>query len=57
MIVLLTLVFIMLVPLGTGGLALIHQGLGRSRSAAHTMLATLCAMGLAAIVYVVVGEA
>jgi Amt family ammonium transporter len=57
MIVLLCLLFIMLVPLGIAGLALIHQGLGRSRSAAHTMLATLCAMGLAAIVFVVVGEA
>ena len=36
----LCLLFIVLVPLAMAGLALIHQGLGRSRSAAHTMLAT-----------------
>ena len=46
----LVLVFILLIPLAAAGLALIHQGLGRSRSAAHAMLATLCAMGVAAIV-------
>jgi Amt family ammonium transporter len=51
------LIFVMLVPLGTAGLALIGQGLGRSRSAAHTMLACLCAMSVAAIVYVVFGSA
>jgi Amt family ammonium transporter len=53
----LCLLFIVLVPLAMAGLALIHQGLGRSRSAAHTMLATLCAVGVAAIVFVAVGEA
>jgi hypothetical protein len=37
------LVCILLIPLAAAGLALIHQGLGRSRSAAHAMLATLCA--------------
>ena len=42
----------MLVPLAAAGLALIHQGLGRSRSAAHAMLATLCALGISAIVFV-----
>ena len=36
---LLCLVCILLVPLAAAGLALIHQGLGRSRSAAHAMLA------------------
>ncbi len=51
----LCLVCIMLIPLAATGLALIHQGLGRSRSAAHAMLATLCALGIAAILTVVVG--
>ena len=46
---------IMLVPLAAAGLALIHQGLGRSRSAAHAMLATLCALGISAIVFVLFG--
>ena len=54
---LLCLVCIMLVPLAAAGLALIHQGLGRSRSAAHAMLGTLCALGIAAIVFVVIGFA
>jgi Amt family ammonium transporter len=51
------LFFILLVPLAPAGLALVHQGLGRSRSAAHTVLATLCAMSLAAVVFVLVGSA
>ena len=46
---------IMLMPLAAAGLALIHQGLGRSRSAAHAMLATLCALGISAIVFVLFG--
>ena len=53
----LALVCLLLAPLAAAGLALIHQGLGRSRSAAHTMLATLCAMGVAAVVFVAVGTA
>lgn len=52
-----SLFFIVLIPLALAGLALIHQGLGRSRSAAHTMLATLCAIGIAAIVFVMIGSA
>jgi Amt family ammonium transporter len=51
----LTLFAIVLIPLAAAGLALIHQGLGRSRSAAHAMLATLCALAIAAIAFVVVG--
>jgi Amt family ammonium transporter len=54
---LLCLFCIMLVPLAAAGLALIHQGLGRSRSAAHAMLATLCALGISAIVFVLFGFA
>lgn len=49
------LIFLLLLPLAPAGLALIHQGLGRSRSAAHTMLATMCALGVAAIVFAALG--
>ena len=51
----LCLLSILLTPLAAAGLALIHQGLGRSRSAAHAMLATLCALAVAAIVFVLIG--
>jgi Amt family ammonium transporter len=54
---LLCLFCIMLVPLAAAGLALIHQGLGRSRSAAHAMLATLCALAVSAIVFALIGSA
>jgi Amt family ammonium transporter len=50
------LLCIVLLPLCSAGLALIHQGLGRSRSAAHAMLATLCALAVAAIVFVAFGS-
>jgi Amt family ammonium transporter len=53
---LLCLVCVMLMPLAAAGLAIIHQGLGRSRSAAHAMLATLCALAISAVVFVVVGS-
>jgi Amt family ammonium transporter len=53
----LCLISIMLIPLAAAGLALIHQGLGRSRSAAHAMLATLCALAVSAIVFVLFGSA
>jgi Amt family ammonium transporter len=53
----LCLVCLMLVPLASAGLALIHQGLGRSRSAAHAMLSTLCVLAVSAIVFVLVGSA
>ena len=46
---------ILLVPLAGAGLALMNSGLGRCRSAAHVMLASLCVFGTAAIVYVAVG--
>ncbi|WP_263354844.1 ammonium transporter [Acidicapsa acidisoli] len=49
------LLCILLSPLAAAGLALIHQGLGRSRSAAHAMLATLCALAVAAIAFVLIG--
>ncbi len=53
----LCLVCILLTPLAAAGLGLIHQGLGRSRSAAHSMLATLCTLAIAAIVFVLLGSA
>jgi len=53
----LSLFSILLVPFAAAGLALIHQGLGRSRSAAHAMLATLCALAVSAIVFVLFGSA
>jgi len=52
----LCLLSIMLMPLAAAGLSLIHQGLGRSRSAAHAMLASLCALAVSAIVFVMVGS-
>lgn len=45
------LFLIFLVPLAAAGLALINTGLGRSRSAAHTMFASLSVMAVAAGVY------
>jgi len=53
----LCLFFVFLVPLAPAGLALINTGLGRSRSAAHAMLASLSVMAVAAIVYFVCGFA
>ncbi|MGZ4732553.1 MAG: ammonium transporter [Terriglobales bacterium] len=49
--------FIVLVPLASAGLALMNTGLGRSRSAAHSMLASLCVMAVAAAAYFVCGFA
>ncbi len=49
--------FIFLVPLASAGLSLINTGLGRSRNAAHAMMASLCVIAVAAIVYFVCGFA
>jgi Amt family ammonium transporter len=46
---------VLLAPLAAAGLALMNSGLGRSRSAAHAMLAPLCVMAVAALVYCVCG--
>ena len=51
------ILFIFLVPLAGAGLALINTGLGRSRSAAHSMLASLCVVAVAALVYFACGFA
>src|ERR1700682_2038016 len=53
----LCIVFILLVPFACAGIALINTGLGRSRSAAHTMMASLCVMAVAALVYFAFGFA
>src|SRR5208282_4945441 len=53
----LCILFILLLPLALAGLALINTGLSRSRSAAHTMMAALCVVGVAATAYFVTGFA
>jgi Amt family ammonium transporter len=53
----LCIVFILLVPLAGAGLSLINTGLGRSRSAAHLMLASLSVISIAALVYFICGFA
>jgi Amt family ammonium transporter len=49
--------FIFLVPFAAAGLSLMNVGLGRSRSAGHMMMASLCALAVAAIAYFVIGFA
>src|SRR5271168_1961791 len=51
----LCLVSILLVPLAAAGIALINNGMGKSRSAAHAMLAAMCVVAVAAIVYIAIG--
>jgi len=51
----LCLLLILLIPLVIAGLALIHQGLGRSRSAAHSMVAVLCVFAVTSIAFVLIG--
>jgi Amt family ammonium transporter len=46
---------ILLVPLAGAGLSLINTGLGRSRSAAHSMMTSLVVIAIAALVYFVCG--
>lgn len=53
----LCILLIFLVPLASAGLTLINIGLGRSRSAAHAALASLCVMAVAAIAYSLCGSA
>jgi Amt family ammonium transporter len=53
----LCILFILLLPFALAGLALINTGLSRMRSAAHTMMATLCVVGVAAAAYFVTGFA
>jgi Amt family ammonium transporter len=51
------LLFMFLVPLAGAGLALMNVGLGRSRSAGHMMMASLCALAVAALAYFFCGFA
>jgi ammonium transporter, Amt family len=51
----LCVVLIFLVPFAAAGLALINTGLGRSRSAAHLMMSSLCVFSVAALVYFICG--
>src|SRR5690242_17989951 len=53
----LCIALIILSPLSVLGLALLNTGLTRSRSAAHTITASLCIFAVAAISYVAVGFA
>ncbi|HVB87947.1 MAG TPA: hypothetical protein VNK23_14905 [Candidatus Dormibacteraeota bacterium] len=53
----LCLMLICLVPLAAVGLALMNTGLGRLRSAAHSMMTSLCVFSVAVLVYFIWGEA
>ena len=55
--VLLSIFFVLLIPLAGAGLSLMNAGLGRSRSAAHIMLASLLVGAVAAVTYFVCGFA
>jgi Amt family ammonium transporter len=46
---------ILLVPAAVAGLALLNSGLGRCRSAAHLMMASLCVFAVTALVFIAVG--
>jgi Amt family ammonium transporter len=52
---LLCIVLVAMVPLALAGLVLMNTGLGRTRSAAHSMLAALAAIAVAALAYSLVG--
>ncbi len=51
------ILFIFLVPLAAAGIALMNTGLGRSRSAAHSMMASLAVFGVAAVIFFFCGFA
>lgn len=53
----LCMVSILLIPVACAGLSLINAGLGRSRSASHLMLSSLCVISVAALAYFVCGFA
>jgi len=53
----LMLMLLLVAPLAIAGLALVNAGLGRSRSAAQSMLGTLVVMSSAVIAFVLVGSA
>jgi ammonium transporter, Amt family len=49
------MVLVAMVPLALAGLVVMNTGLGRTRSAAHSMLASMAAIAVAALVYCIVG--
>jgi Amt family ammonium transporter len=49
--------FLLLAPLAGAGLGFINAGLGRSRNAAHAMMAALCVLSVAACAWFVCGRA
>ena len=49
--------FLLVAPLALAGLALMNAGLGRSRNAAHAMLAALCVLAVASSMYFFRGAA
>jgi ammonia channel protein AmtB len=51
------ILFLILAPLAAAGLALMNAGLSRTRNAAHSMMAALCVISVAACVYFVCGLA
>jgi ammonium transporter, Amt family len=53
----LCLLSILLMPFAAAGLGLIQAGLGRSRSAAHALLTTVCALAVTSIVFILLGSA
>src|SRR4051812_37812740 len=53
----LMLILLLLAPLAIAGLALVNTGLGRSRSAAQSMLGTMVVISTAVIAFVLVGWA
>jgi ammonium transporter, Amt family len=53
----LCLLCLLLMPFAAAGLGLIQAGLGRSRSAAHALLTTVCALAVTSIVFVMLGFA
>ncbi|HEX4412038.1 MAG TPA: hypothetical protein VH107_00320, partial [Lacipirellulaceae bacterium] len=53
----LCVVMIVLAPAAIAGLALINTGLGRSRSASHLMLSSVCILATASLVYFAFGFA
>jgi Amt family ammonium transporter len=48
---------ILLIPFALAGIGLINSGLGRSRNAAHSLMATLAVAGTAGVVYLICGFA
>jgi Amt family ammonium transporter len=51
------MVLVAMVPLALAGLILMNAGLGRTRSAAHSMLASMASIAVAALAYCVIGFA